>query len=88
MEVTGQLHPPAALPSGYPLGGPQSLSERCGEETNLLTRKRRIQKSMKKLRRKMTRGRKRMTTRKGDDKEEGKKYKIKGEEDKEVIRDK
>jgi hypothetical protein len=42
MEVTGQLHTPAALPQGksprYPqdrrLGGPQSLSGRGGEEKN------------------------------------------------------
>jgi hypothetical protein len=43
MEVSGQLHVPAALPPGkvprYPLdrrlGGPQSRSGRCGEEKNL-----------------------------------------------------
>jgi hypothetical protein len=43
MEVSGQLHAPAALPpqekgSWYPLdrrlGGPQSRSERGGEENN------------------------------------------------------
>jgi hypothetical protein len=43
MEVSGQLHAPAALPQGnhprYPLdrrlSGSQSLSGRFGEETNL-----------------------------------------------------
>jgi hypothetical protein len=43
MEVSGQLHAPAALPWGksprYPLdrrlGGPQRGSGRCGEEKNL-----------------------------------------------------
>jgi hypothetical protein len=35
MEVNGQLHAPAALPPGKePLGGPQSRSERDGEEKN------------------------------------------------------
>jgi hypothetical protein len=44
MEVSGQLHAPAALPPGkspwYPLdrrlGGPQSRSGRGGEEKNFL----------------------------------------------------
>jgi hypothetical protein len=43
MEVSGQLHAPAALPPGKEapipldrtLGGPQSLSGRCGEEKTL-----------------------------------------------------
>jgi hypothetical protein len=44
MEVSGQLHAPAALSPGgknprylldIRLGGPQSLSGRCGEEKNL-----------------------------------------------------
>jgi hypothetical protein len=38
MEVSGQLHAPAALPPGYPLdrrlGGPQSHSGCGGEEKN------------------------------------------------------
>jgi hypothetical protein len=40
MEVSGQLHAPAALPPGEEpliprrLGGPQSRSGRCGEEKN------------------------------------------------------
>jgi hypothetical protein len=33
MEVSGQLHDPAALPAGK-LGGPQSRSGRGGEEKN------------------------------------------------------
>jgi hypothetical protein len=44
MEVSGQLHAPAALPRGksprHPLGvglgEPQSRSGRCGEERNVL----------------------------------------------------
>jgi hypothetical protein len=43
MELSGQLHAPAALPPGkeprYPLdrrpGGPHNRSGRCGEEKNL-----------------------------------------------------
>jgi hypothetical protein len=42
MEVSGQLHAPAALPAGkelllaivYEAGKPQSLSGGCGEEKN------------------------------------------------------
>jgi hypothetical protein len=38
MEVSGQIHAPADLAPGkehrYPLGGPQSLSGRGGEEKN------------------------------------------------------
>jgi hypothetical protein len=37
MEVRGQLHAPVSLPPDKRLGGPQSWSGRCTEETNLFT---------------------------------------------------
>jgi hypothetical protein len=67
------------LPLYRRLCRPQSQSGPCGEEIHLLMRKRRIEKSRKILRRKMIRGRKRITTRRGDDKEEEKEYKNKDE---------
>jgi hypothetical protein len=50
MEVSGQLHAPAALPPGKEpryaldrrLDGPQSRSGRCGEEKNLYIERKQI----------------------------------------------